>query len=107
MASAGLVRHAVLFQIFRYRPLGCPVTHIAKVLRFNHSIATVHLVGHVHLIGGSPAPRDIGICMVAGFEGIVSHGRRPDVGETVRFLPEHCMIRRCTRRWWCTWRGTG
>ncbi len=79
-ASAGLVKHAVLFRIFRYRPLGCPVIHIARVLRFNHSIATVHLVGPVHLISGSPALRDIGICMVAGFEGVVSLGRRPDVG---------------------------
>ena len=43
---------------------------------------------------GSPAPRDIGICMVAGFEGVVSRGRRPNVGETVRFLPEHCMMQK-------------
>ncbi len=81
-------------EIFRYRPLGCPVTHIARVLKFNHSIATVHLVGPVHLINGSPAPRDIGICMVAGFEGVVCRGRRPEVGETVRFLPEHCMMQK-------------
>ncbi len=80
--------------IFRYRPLGCPVTHIARVLKFNHSIATVHLVGPIHLINGSPAPQDIGICMVAGFEGVVSRGRRPEVGETVRFLPEHCMMQK-------------
>jgi hypothetical protein len=35
-----------------------------------------------------PAPEDIGVCMVAAFEGVVSRGRRPEVGETVRFLPE-------------------
>lgn len=80
--------------VFRYRPLGCPVTHFAKVLKFSHSIATVHLVGPVHLISGSPAPQDIGICMVAGFEGLVSRGRNPEVGETVRFLPEHCMMQK-------------
>ncbi len=48
----------------------------------------MHLVGPVHLLQGLPAPEDIGICMVAAFEGTVSRGRRPEVGETVRFLPE-------------------
>ena len=78
----------------RYRPLGCPVTHFAKVLKVNHCIATVHIVGPVHLLDGSPPPSDIGICMVAGFEGVVSRGRVPEVGETVRFLPEHCMMQK-------------
>ncbi len=80
--------------IFRYRPLGCPITHFAKVLKWQHGIATVHLVGPVHLIDGRPAPEDVGICMVAAFEGTVSRGRRPEVGETVRFLPEHCMMQK-------------
>ena len=35
-----------------------------------------------------------GLCMVVAFEGTVSRGRRPDVGETVRFLPEHCMMQK-------------
>jgi uncharacterized Fe-S cluster-containing protein len=81
-------------EIFRYRPLVYPVTHIARVLKFNHGIAMIHLVGPVHLISGSPAPRDIGTCMVAGFDSGVSRGRRPEVGETVRFLPEHCMMQK-------------
>jgi uncharacterized Fe-S cluster-containing protein len=80
--------------IFRYRPLGCPITHFAKVLKWQHGIATVHLIGPIHLIEGKPAPEDIGICMVAAFEGTISRGRRPVVGETVRFLPEHCMMQK-------------
>ena len=80
--------------IFRYRPLGCPITHFAKVLKNDRGIVTVHLVGPVHLLQGLPAPEDIGICMVAAFEGVVSRGRRPEVGETVRFLPEHCMMQK-------------
>jgi uncharacterized protein len=80
--------------IFRYRPLGCPITHFAKVLKWQHGIATVHLIGPVHLIVGRPSPEDIGICMVAAFEGTVSRGRMPEVGETVRFLPEHCMMQK-------------
>jgi hypothetical protein len=80
--------------LMRYRPLGCPVTHFAKVLKVSHGIATVHIVGPVHLLDGSPSPSDIGICMVAGFEGVVSRGKVPEVGETVRFLPEHCMMQK-------------
>jgi len=73
---------------FRYRPLGCPVTHFARVLKYEQGIATVHLVGPRHLLDGSPAPRDIGICMVTAFEGVVSRGRQPEMGETVRSPPE-------------------
>ncbi len=32
--------------------------------------------------------------MVVSLESVVSRGRRPDVGETVRFLPEHCMVQK-------------
>jgi uncharacterized Fe-S cluster-containing protein len=32
--------------------------------------------------------------MVVGFEGLVTGGDVPDVGATVRFLPEHCMMGR-------------
>jgi uncharacterized Fe-S cluster-containing protein len=46
----------------------------------------------MHLLQGKPDPEDIGICLVAVFEGLVSRGRRPEVAETVRFLPEHCMM---------------
>jgi len=80
--------------IFRYRPLGCPITHFARVLRYERGIVTVHLVGPVHLLQGLPMPEDIGICMVLAFEGTISRGDRPQVGETVRFLPEHCMMQK-------------
>jgi len=80
--------------VFRYRPLGCPITHFARVLKSDRGIVTVHLVGPVHLLQGLPAPEDIGICQVTAFEGLVSRGRRPEVGETVRFLPEHCMMQK-------------
>ncbi|MCL7415716.1 MAG: hypothetical protein M8349_06615 [ANME-2 cluster archaeon] len=79
----------------RYRPLGCPVTHFARVLDFKRGILTVHLVGPLHKLGGDEVEFDnIGICMVAGFDGIVSKGRVPDVGQTVRFLPENCMMQK-------------
>ncbi|MCG7850577.1 MAG: hypothetical protein MIO93_15575 [ANME-2 cluster archaeon] len=79
----------------RYRPLGCPITHFARVLDAKRGILTVHLVGPVHRLGGDDmAFEDIGICMVTAFDGIVSKGRVPDVGQTVKFLPEHCMMQK-------------
>ena len=43
---------------------------------------------------GSAMPRNTGICMVAAFEGTASRGRKPEIGETVRFLPDHCMMQK-------------
>lgn len=37
--------------------------------------------------------KDIEVCMVGGFEGIIK-GKLPAVGETVRFLPGHCMMQK-------------
>ncbi|MFZ2470560.1 MAG: hypothetical protein WAW52_01330 [Methanothrix sp.] len=75
--------------IFRDRSRGCPITHFARVLKSDREIVTVHPVGPVHLLQGLPAPEDAGLCMLVAFEGVVSRGKRPDVGETVRFLSEH------------------
>jgi uncharacterized Fe-S cluster-containing protein len=75
--------------------LGCPITHFARVLRSDRGIVTVHLAGPVHLLQGLLAPEDRhlpgGRLRV---EGTVGRGRRPGVGETVRFLPEHCMMQK-------------
>jgi uncharacterized Fe-S cluster-containing protein len=35
-----------------------------------------------------------GMLTVTAFEGVVSRGKIPDVGKTVRFLPEHCMMQK-------------
>jgi hypothetical protein len=32
--------------------------------------------------------------MVTSFEGFIQKGRVPDVGETVKFLPSHCMMQK-------------
>lgn len=81
--------------VLRYRPLGCPVTHFGKIIKIDHGLVTVHMVGPRHLLGDENfAPKDVGVCMVAAFEGVVSRGRIPEVGETVRFLPEHCMMQK-------------
>jgi uncharacterized Fe-S cluster-containing protein len=82
-------------EYLRYRPLGCPVTHFARVLEVHNGIITVHMVGPLHRINGKDITfQDIGICLVIGFDGIVGRGRIPDVSETVKFLPEHCMMQK-------------
>ncbi len=82
-------------EFVRYRPLGCPVTHFAKVLEAKRGILTVHLVGPIHRLSEHKVDlKDIGICMVAGFDGIVARGKTPKVGQTVRFIPEHCMMQK-------------
>lgn len=82
-------------EFIRYRPLGCPVMHFARALDLKKGILTVHIIGPLNRLGGSKATfHDIGICMVAGFEGMVCKGRIPDVGKTVRFVPEHCMMQK-------------
>jgi len=78
--------------ILRYRPWGCPITHFAEVLEVAHGIVTVHVVGPLHRIGIEIEWKDVGLCMVVSFEGVVTRGDMPDVGATVRFLPEHCMM---------------
>ncbi|NYT01338.1 MAG: hypothetical protein GKC10_01040 [Methanosarcinales archaeon] len=82
--------------LIRYRPLGCPITHFARVLKYDHGILTVHIIGPIHLLGEGEETvyKDLGICMVAAFEGTVERGRVPEVGQTVRFIPGHCMMQK-------------
>lgn len=80
-------------ELIQYRPLGCPIVHFARVLASSHGILSVHIVGPTRIVvGDSEVPRDIGMCMVAGFEGTLGRGSMPRVGQTVRFLPHHCMM---------------
>ena len=80
-------------ELIRYRPLGCPIVHFARVLGSSHGILNVHIVGPQRIVpGGGEEPHDIGMCMVAAFEGTLGRGRMPRVGQTVRFLPHHCMM---------------
>lgn len=82
-------------KFIRYRPLGCPVTHFAKVLETRRGILTVHLVGPINRLREDKVElEDIGICMVAAFDGVVGRGKIPRVGQTVKFVPEHCMMQK-------------
>ncbi|MDK2826088.1 MAG: uncharacterized protein PWQ44_1268 [Methanolobus sp.] len=81
--------------ILRYRPLGCPVTHFAKVIDKFPGIYTVHMVGPLHRLGNDDFKfKDVGLCMILAFDGKVAKGRIPKVGQTVRFVPEYCMMQK-------------
>lgn len=81
--------------IIRYRPLGCPIIHFAEILDEDNGLITVHMVGPCHRIDSEVEFdfMDIGVCMVGGFEGIIN-GKLPAVGQTIRFLPGHCMMQK-------------
>jgi uncharacterized protein len=68
------------------------VIHFARVMRYDQGIATVHLAGPYQLLSDDFQHKDVGLCMVTGFEGSVNEGRIPDAGETVKFLPSHCRM---------------
>jgi hypothetical protein len=76
-----------------YRPLGCPIVHYAKIIATNGKLITVNITGPCKRLGYSPDYKEIGCCMVISFEGTYS-GKRISVGETVRFLPKHCMMQK-------------
>lgn len=80
--------------VIRYRPLGCPVIHFARILEESNGLITVHMIGPGHRLKDTGFTyEDVGVCMVGGFEGIID-GKLPFVGQTVRFLPAHCMMQK-------------
>lgn len=79
--------------IIRYRPLACPMIHFAKVLNTNKGLITVSMIGPCNRLDGNMDFKDVGVCMVGGFEGIIK-GKLPQVCDTVRFLPSHCMMQK-------------
>ncbi len=81
--------------LIRYRPLGCPIPHFARILKADRGLITVHMIGPCNRIGSMQKEdfEDIGVCMVGGFIGIVE-GEIPKVGQTVRFVPKGCMMQK-------------
>lgn len=80
--------------IIKYRPLGCPITHIARIIDRQHSLITVTITGPDNDRNiGNDAVIDVGICMVLAFQGRYE-GKTLKVGETIRFLPHHCMMQK-------------
>ncbi|PTN10107.1 (Fe-S)-binding protein [Mangrovibacterium marinum] len=78
-------------QIIRYRPLGCPIIHFGRIISTNHGLLDVWVIGPCKLLGCDENFIDVGICMVLSFQGTIE-GECPRVGQTVKFLPAHCMM---------------
>ncbi|WP_320167830.1 (Fe-S)-binding protein [Mangrovibacterium marinum] len=78
-------------QIIRYRPLGCPITHFGRIISINQGLLDVWVIGPCKLLGREESATNVGICMVLSFQGTIA-GERPRVGQTVKFLPAHCMM---------------
>lgn len=79
--------------IIRYRPLGCPIIHFAKIIEIQNLLLTVHIIGPCERLDKDYQYKDVGICMVIAFEGKYQ-GKNIKVGDTVRFLPNHCMMQK-------------
>lgn len=80
--------------LIEYRPIGCPIVHYARVIKKEHLLITVYMVGPQQRLGKEAANCvRLGNCMVIGFEGRYK-GRHIRVGETIRFLPHHCMMQK-------------
>ena len=78
-----------------YRCLGCPIVHFAQVIAVDHSVLTVQVTGPQSRIGiDERPPVDVGICLIAAFEGQVMNDRILEVGDTVRFIPHRCMMQK-------------
>lgn len=76
-----------------YRPLGCPIVHFATIIKIDGLLITVHIIGPCNAKLHPNNYKFIGCCMVMAFEGEYS-GKHISVGETVRFLPKHCMMQK-------------
>ncbi len=80
-------------EIIEYRPLACPVTHYARIIKVMGNLLTVHLIGPCRRMDDTIQYISIGLCMVIAFEGCYS-GKTIKPGQTVRFLPKHCMMQK-------------
>lgn len=77
--------------LVKFRPLGCPITHFAKIIDENYGVYVVHIVGPCHRIRDDKFEyKDVGIAIPVAIEGMVV-GKLPEVGQTVKFIPAHCM----------------
>ncbi|PKQ61849.1 hypothetical protein BZG02_14585 [Labilibaculum filiforme] len=85
--------HLQIGEVIEYRPLGCPIVHYGKVIKLDHLLVTVHLIGPCRRKQNEIKFTSVGCCMVIAFEGQFQ-GKSIKVGETVRFLPKHCMMQK-------------
>lgn len=79
--------------IVRYRPLGCPIIHIAEVLSSELGMMTVLVKGPRRKEAPYSKTIHLGTCLVTGFTGILQGGSF-EIGDTIRFIPGLCMMQK-------------
>ena len=77
----------------RYRPLGCPIIHIAEVLSSELGMITIHIKGPRREETPYDKTINMGTCLVTGFSGILQGGSF-EIGDTIRFIPGLCMMQK-------------
>lgn len=77
--------------LIRYRPLGCPIIHFARIIEINHGLPDIWVIGPNRSENNISGFTDIGVCMILSFRGVID-GKMPETGQTVKFLPGHCMM---------------
>ena len=75
----------------KWRPLGCPIVHFGEVFE-THPLLGVYPKGPRFAEGKEVI--DLGVILFLAFEGKVTSGRVPKVGETVVFIPDYCMMQK-------------
>lgn len=75
----------------KWRPLGCPIVHFGEVFE-TYPLLGVYPKGPRFAEGKDVI--DLGVILFLAFEGKVSKGRVPKVGETVVFIPDYCMMQK-------------
>jgi hypothetical protein len=75
----------------KWRPLGCPIVHFGEVFE-TYPLLGVYPKGPRFAEGKDVI--DLGVILFLAFEGRVTKGRVPNVGETVVFIPDYCMMQK-------------
>ena len=79
--------------VIEYRPWGCPIVHYGKIIEKHASLIVIHIIGPCKRINKHTKYKCIELCMVVAFKGTF-YGKNIKVGETIRFLPKHCMMQK-------------
>ncbi|MCS3900788.1 (Fe-S)-binding protein [Methanococcus voltae] len=95
LITSPLAKDLKINDYIQYRPLGCPLPHFAKIIEISHGMHVIHVEGPCHRITGEKKDYiNVGVAIVVAFEGVVSKGKMPEIGKTVRFIPTHCMMQK-------------
>ncbi|MBP2200644.1 putative Fe-S cluster-containing protein [Methanococcus voltae] len=95
LITSPLAKDLKIGDYIQYRPLACPLPHFAKIIDISHGMHVIHIEGPCHRVTGEKKDYvNVGVALIMAFEGMVSKGKMPEVGKTVKFIPTHCMMQK-------------